>query len=236
MNTPILTAKNLTKHYGTKHALENFNITARGDRVIGLLGPNGSGKTTFLKITAGLVKATSGEILLYGLPPGPRTKARVSFMSTEEYLYAAMRVKGVMNYFADMFPDFERKKCLLYLPRFNLTPEMKVRDLSTGMRAGLKLVLAFSRGAGAVLLDEPLNGIDVVLRDLVLEMIRTERREDRVIFVTSHLVDDLESVVDEAVFIDRGIAVLSGSVSEMTAERGCSLEDIYREVYRGKIN
>ncbi|MDR1603583.1 MAG: ABC transporter ATP-binding protein [Gracilibacteraceae bacterium] len=236
MMDPILTVKDLVKRYGAKAALEHFQLTARGGRIIGLLGPNGSGKSTFLKIAAGLVKPTAGEILIRGLPPGPRTKARVSFMSTEEYLYAAMKIDGIIRYFADMFPDFDRAKCLLYLPLFNLTPRLKVRDLSTGMRAGLKLALAFSRRADVILLDEPLNGIDVVIRDIVLDLIRRERGDERVIFVTSHLVDDLETVIDEAIFLDHGVAVLAGSVPELQAGRACSLEDIYREVYRGQIN
>jgi ABC-2 type transport system ATP-binding protein len=236
MMEPILTARDLLKRYGAKTALAHFQLTARGGRIIGLLGPNGSGKTTFLKIAAGLVKATSGEILVRGLPPGPRTKARVSLMSTEEYLYAAMKIDGILSYFTDMFPDFDRAKCLLYLPLFNLTPNLKVRDLSTGMRAGLKLALAFSRRTDVILLDEPLNGIDVVIRDIVLDLIRRERGEERVIFVTSHLVDDLQTVIDEAVFIDRGVTVLAGAVPDLLAGRAGSLEDIYREVYRGQIN
>ncbi|MDR0433427.1 MAG: ABC transporter ATP-binding protein [Gracilibacteraceae bacterium] len=233
---PVLTAKGLSKRYGGKLALDNFQITALGGRIIGLLGPNGSGKTTFLKIAAGLVKASGGEILLDGRPPGSRTKADVAFMSTEEYLYAALRIKTIIGFFTDMFSDFDRERCFHYLPLFNLTAEMKVRDLSTGMRAGLKLILVFSRRAAVVLLDEPLNGIDVVIRDLVLNLIKKERREDRVIFVTSHLVDDLETVIDEAVFLDHGRIVLSGSMAELTAESSRSLEDVYREVYRGKID
>jgi ABC-2 type transport system ATP-binding protein len=233
---PILTAKNLVKRYGAKSALEQFQISACGGQIIGLLGPNGSGKTTFLKITAGLVKPTSGEILLRGLPPGPRTKSQVSFMSTEEYLYVTMKISGIIKYFSDMFPDFDREKCLLYLPLFNLTPALKVRDLSTGMRAGFKLALAFSRRASLILLDEPLNGIDVVTRDIVLNLIGQERGNERVIIATSHLVDDLEPLTDEVIFLDRGVTVLSGAVRELTSERGCSLENIYREVYRGKTD
>jgi ABC-2 type transport system ATP-binding protein len=232
----ILRADGIRKKYGAKLALENFSIDACGGQIIGLLGPNGSGKTTFLKLTAGLVKPTAGSIVLLGLSPGPRARARVSFMSTEEYLYAAMRIQDVIKFYSDMFADFDQKKCLDYLQFFYLTPDMKVRNLSTGMRAGLKMVLAFSRRAAVILLDEPLNGIDVVARDLVIDLIKKEKRDDCVVFVTSHLVDELEEIIDYAVFLARGVTVLSGRARELLAERGCSLNDLYREVYRGKID
>jgi ABC-2 type transport system ATP-binding protein len=228
----ILEAKELGKSYYKHQALINFNLQITEGKIIGLLGPNGSGKTTFMKMVAGLSRPTQGSLLIAGHIPGPQTKALVSFMSTEEYLSSWMTIKTMLGFFHDVYQDFQTEICLDYLDRLGLTQTLKVKALSTGMRAGLKIALALSRNAALYLLDEPLNGIDIVARDRILQMIKDSMRPESAMIITSHLVDELEPILDEVIFLKLGQTELSGDISALRAEKGLDLADMYREVYQ----
>lgn len=231
--TSILKAENLNKGFFRNKALESFNLEIEQSKIYGMLGPNGSGKTTFFKIAAGLYKPTSGKITINGSEIGADTKKQTAFMPTEDFLFNWMKVKMALKFYADMYEDFDHNKALEYLKFMELEQGMKVGHLSTGMKARLKLILTLARDAKLYLLDEPLNGIDPISRDKTLKLIVSALKEDCAIIISSHLVSELETVLDEVIFLDKGTVVLSGDTEKFRIERKCSIEELYKEVYHG---
>ena len=229
--TILLKADNLTKGFFRNKALDNLNLDIEKGKVYGLLGPNGSGKTTFFKIAAGLFKPTSGSLIIDGSPVGVDTKGYTAFMPTEDFLFKWMKIKVVLDFYADMYEDFDRNKAQQFLEQMELKEDMKVSSLSTGMKARLKMVVTMARKASLYLLDEPLNGIDLISRDKIMQMIVSSLREDCTVIISSHLVSELEAVMDEVIFLDKGLVVLAGNSEQFRLERKCSIEELYKEVY-----
>lgn len=227
----FLSVVNLKKRYGSKWALRGIDVNVEKGKIIGLLGHNGSGKSTFLKITAGLLKPTEGNVYINGLRPGQATKALVSFMPEGNHLYRWMKIKDAISFYEEMFDNFDKERSANYLKLMALNPEDKITSLSRGMTERLKLLLALSRNAQLYLLDEPLSGIDPLSRDKIITGILEGYREGQCsIIISTHMVSEIEKIFDDVIFLGDGEVIMSGNADEMRDKRGKSVEDIFKEV------
>ena len=220
---------NLTQRYRGVTALKGVCTQLRGGDTCLLLGPNGSGKTTLMKLIAGIASPSSGEITLDGMSIGPKTKARIAYMPTENYFYNYMSVRDAGKYYADFFADFDRAAYEARIERAELDPRASIRTLSSGMSAKLRLSLILSRDAQVMMFDEPINGVDMLTRDWVLDEIAARREPERILLISTHLVEQAERLANCALFLRRGELVRAGAMDELCRES--SLEDLYREVY-----
>ncbi|MEK6265747.1 MAG: ABC transporter ATP-binding protein [Clostridium sp.] len=228
----ILETENLSKSYFKNKALKELSLNIKTGSVLGLLGPNGSGKTTFLKIIAGILNPSSGNILIDGHIPGVYTKAIVSYLPDNEYLYKWMKVKDTIKYFKDFYNDFDEKKAHDLLEFMNLDVNSSVKNLSKGMKEKLKLTLVLSRKAKLYVLDEPLGGVDPVAREKILDSIISSFNKESSMIITTHLVNDIERIFDEVAFISEGEIVLTGNAEELRTSRNKSIDELYREVFK----
>ena len=220
---------NLTQRYRGVTALKGVCTQLRGGDTCLLLGPNGSGKTTLMKLVAGIASPSSGEITLDGMPIGPKTKARIAYMPTENYFYNYMSVRDAGKYYADFFTDFDYAAYEDRIDRAELYPRASIRTLSSGMSAKLRLSLILSRDAQVMMFDEPINGVDMLTRDWVLDEIAARRAPERILLISTHLVEQAERLANCALFLRRGELVREGAMDALCRES--SLEDLYREVY-----
>ncbi len=227
----ILESREITKKYGSKTAVNQVSLGLETGLVYAMLGPNGSGKTTWMKMAAGLVKPTSGEILYQGNPVGAESKKEIAYMSTEPYFYSWMSVADVGKYYEDFFQDFSMEKYNEMISRMELTGDIKAKKLSSGMMAKLKIAVTMAREAKIYLLDEPLNGIDILAREQIMKSILEAIAPDVTLVISSHLVDELERVADAAVFIKDGQLVEQCMIEELRINRHKSVVDLYREIY-----
>ena len=227
----ILESREITKKYGSKTAVNQVSLSLEAGLVYAMLGPNGSGKTTWMKMAAGLVKPTSGEILYQGNPVGVQSKREIAYMSTEPYFYSWMTVADVGKYYEDFFQDFSMEKYNEMISRMELTGDMKAKKLSSGMMAKLKIAVTMAREAKIYLLDEPLNGIDILAREQIMKSILEAIAPDVTLVISSHLVDELERVADAAVFMKDGQLVEQCMIEELRINRHKSVVDLYREIY-----
>lgn len=227
----ILVAKDVTKKYFNKDALNGINFSVPKGKIVGLLGPNGSGKTTFLKISAGILRVTDGEILIDGHKPGVYTKSLVSYLPDKNNLYKWMRIKDSFQYFKDFFEDFDYEKAEEMLKFMDLNPESKITALSKGMLEKLQLTLILSRKAKLYILDEPLGGVDPTTREKILDAILEAFNPESSILITTHLVSHIERLFDDVAFISEGKIILQGSAEELRNEKGVSIDELYREVF-----
>ncbi len=227
----LLESKNLVKKYMTKTAVDNMSIQLQEGKIYALLGPNGSGKTTFMKMVAGLAKPTEGSISYKGYPIGVESKKRVAYMSTEPFFYNYMTIADVGKYYEDFFEDFDVVRYQELIRRMELSMKDKARSLSSGMAAKLKIAATLSRKAELYMLDEPLNGIDIVARDKIMSTILEVAREDVTILISSHLVDELEKIIDNVIFVKDGTIALSGEAETLRETHGKSIVEIYKEIY-----
>ena len=227
----ILESREITKKYGSKTAVNQVSLGLETGLVYAMLGPNGSGKTTWMKMAAGLVKPTSGEILYQGNPIGVESKKEIAYMSTEPYFYSWMSVADVGKYYEDFFQDFSMEKYNEMISRMELTGDMKTKKLSSGMMAKLKIAVTMAREAKIYLLDEPLNGIDILAREQIMKSILEAIAPDVTLVISSHLVDELERVADAAVFMKDGQLVEQCMIEELRINRHKSVVDLYREIY-----
>ena len=227
----ILETKNLTKNYGSTTGLSNLNLSLEGGKIIGLLGSNGSGKTTLIKMIAGILQPTSGTITVNGLPVGTETKKIVSYLPERTYLNSWMRISDILNYFEDFYSDFDKATALKMLASLGVNETAKLRTLSKGTREKVQLVLVMSRKAKVYLLDEPIAGVDPVAREFILETILSNRAPDSTILISTHLIADVEKVLDRFVFIRDGQLLMMQDV-EKVRESGKTVDELFREVYR----
>lgn len=228
----ILKASNLEKSYFNKKALNGLDLEVKKGRIVGILGPNGSGKTTFLKIAAGILSKTNGEIFIDDHKPGVYTKSIVSYLPDKEYLFKWMKIKDAVDFFKDFYKDFDEDKCKKLLEFMNLDINSKVKTLSKGMTEKLYLTLVLSRKAKLYILDEPLGGVDPTTREKILDAILDNYSEDSSIIITTHLVNDIERLFDDVAFISEGKVVLSGNAEELRNDKGLSIDQLYREVFK----
>lgn len=227
----MLECSNLKKLYFNKAAVKDISLTLDKGKVYALLGPNGSGKTTFMKMVSGLVKPTQGSILYEDKPIGVASKKDIAYMSTEPYFYSFMTVESVGKYYKDFFEDFDEELYWKLISDMELQRKDKVTKLSSGMMAKLKVAVTIARRAKLYLLDEPLNGIDLIAREKIITAILNAANEDSTVVISSHLVDELEPVVDSVIFIKEGMNVLAGDAEAIREEQGKSIVDLYKEIY-----
>ena len=230
----VLKCENLVKVYSGCRAVDGLNLELDAGRIYALLGPNGSGKSTFMKMVVGLIKPTEGKIYLDGEEISDKTRARITYMPTENYFYNYMRIKDIASFYKDFYNDFDEDRMYGLLDRMELHFDGKVRNMSTGMLAKLKVAVAMARNSRVILLDEPLNGIDIIAREHVMNTITGYNNEDKIIIVSSHLVDELEHAAGGAVFIKDGRVVMAGNTEDIRSYNdNKSLVDLYKEIYGG---
>lgn len=229
---PILECADLSKRFGSVQALDNVNFTIEPGRVVGLLGPNGSGKTTLLKLANGLLTPTGGEILIDGDAPGKVTRSVVSYLPDKPYLADWMKVRQLLDFFEDFYDDFDRVRAMEMLLRLNIGEDMRIKEMSKGTREKTQLILVMSRKAKLYLLDEPIGGVDPATRDYILDTIIRNYNPEAAVVISTHLIADVEQVLDDVIFIDKGRIVLQSSVDDIREERGMSVDQYFREVFR----
>ena len=227
----MLDCVNVVKRYGGKFAVNGMSVAIEDAHIYGLLGPNGSGKSTWMKMAAGLIVPDEGEMTLDGVKISAETKKHIADMPTGGYMYSYMKIKDVGRYYQDFFDDFDAQQFEKLIADMDLEMNMKVRNLSSGMMAKLKIAVTLSRKAELYLLDEPLNGIDLLARDEVVNTILTNMSDNASVVISSHLVEELERIIDKAIFMKDGQIVLMGDVEEIRQERGESVTDLYRQIY-----
>lgn len=231
MNT-ILECSHLTKRYGSLTALDDVSVTVRPGRIVGLLGPNGSGKSTFIKTVAGLLTPQKGSVAVCGFPIGVETKKRVAYLPDKEYLDENLRVDQLVDYFSDFYENFDRNKAQEMLQCLEIDEMRRFKALSKGTREKVQLVLVMSRKADLYLLDEPIGGVDPAARDYILKTIVSNYNEEGSILISTHLISDIEPVLDDVIFIKDGSVVLTGTVDELREEHGKSVDVLFREVFK----
>lgn len=231
MEQECFVCRGLVKRYGSRQALKGIDLTLKNGRIVGLLGPNGSGKTTLMKLANGLLKPDGGELLIGGKAPGIETKAAVSYLPDRMYFADWMRVSDLLQLFADFYKDFQKEKALDMLSRLGIQPKERMKTLSKGTREKVQLVLVMSRSANLYLLDEPIGGVDPAAREFILRTIVTNYSEDALVLISTHLIADVEKVLDEIVFLKEGMVVRHDSVDDIRAEKGKSIDQLFREEF-----
>ena len=229
---PILQCEQLTKSYGSNLALDHVDLTVEQGRIVGLLGPNGSGKTTLLKLANGLLQPGSGTITIAGKTPGVETKKIVSYLPERTYLSNWMNVVQLLDLFCDFYEDFDRDRAEHMLTALEISPKLRIKQMSKGTREKVPLILVMSRKADLYLLDEPIGGVDPATRDYILHTILNNYKRTATIVISTHLIADVENVLDDVIFINKGKIVLQSSVETIRAERGSSVDELFREVFR----
>ena len=229
---PIFECRGLCKRFGNVQALDNVDLRVEPGRVVGLLGPNGSGKTTLIKLANGLLTPTGGEILIAGEEPGVDTKAIVSYLSDKEYLPEWMSAKQLMDFFQDFYEDFDRDRAQEMLQRLGIEESQRIKQMSKGTREKVQLIMVMSRRAKLYLLDEPIGGVDPATRDYILDTIIRNYNPEAAVIISTHLISDVEQVLDDVIFINQGRVVLQSSVDEIREEKGMSVDQYFREVFK----
>ena len=229
---PILQCEQLTKSYGSNLALDHVDLTVEQGRIVGLLGPNGSGKTTLLKLANGLLQPGSGTITIAGKTPGVETKKIVSCLPERTYLSNWMNVVQLLDLFCDFYEDFDRDRAEHMLTALEISPKLRIKQMSKGTREKVQLILVMSRKADLYLLDEPIGGVDPATRDYILHTILNNYKRTATIVISTHLIADVENVLDDVIFINKGKIVLQSSVEAIRTERGSSVDELFREVFR----
>ena len=227
----ILQADSLTKSYGKYPALKDVNLTLDTGKVIGLLGPNGSGKTTLLKIIAGLLTPTSGTIRVGGEEPGMITKQHVSFLPDTTFFPTWMKPKDTFELYSDFYPDFNVDKATDMLKSLDLPENMQLKKMSKGTLEKMQLIMAMSREANLYCLDEPIGGVDPATRDYILRTIISNYSENASVLISTHLIADVENVLDEVIFLQKGVVTLHSSVDDIREKEGKSVDAVFREVF-----
>lgn len=229
---PIVECRSLTKKYGNFYALNNLNLTLERGQIIGLLGPNGSGKTTLIKLLNGLLTTTSGEIYIDGEPLGVKTKKIVSYLPERTYLNAHRKVKDIISYFTDFYDNFDAEKAYRMLKHLEINPEARLKSLSKGTKEKVQLILVMSRDADLYILDEPIGAVDPAARDYILNTILTNYNENATILLSTHLIHDIENILDRVIFIHNGHIITNSTVDEIRMEKKQSVDALFREVFR----
>ena len=227
----MLASREITKVFGRKTAVDRVTLEMEAGHIYAMLGPNGSGKTTWMKMAAGLIKPTAGEMMFEGKPVDIESRKQVAYMSTEPYFYTWMTARDVGRYYGDFFEDYSADKYRTLLERMELREEMKTRELSSGMMAKLKIAVTLARDARVYMLDEPFNGIDLLARDEIRACILSYATEDKLLLLSSHLVEEMEAIADRAVFIKEGRLVECVDLEDMRTQQGVSMADRYRQIY-----
>ena len=228
----LLKVNSLTKKYGNITALNNLNFELESGHIIGLLGPNGSGKTTLIKIICGLLVPSAGEVTVKGNPIGVESKKVISYLPDTTYLGKSASVEGTINYFKDFYEDFDENRAYDMLGKLDINPRAKFRTLSKGTKEKVQLILVMSRRADLYILDEPIAGVDPAARDYILNTIISNYDDNASILISTHLISDIENILDEVIFLKQGNIVRFSSVDEIRSSVGKSVDGLFREVFK----
>ena len=228
----ILSCVNLTKRFGAVTALDNLSLTIDSGRIIGLLGPNGSGKTTLIKIINGLLQPTSGAVYVEGDKPGPVTKPKVSYLPDINYLNSWMTVEQIVAMFNDFYTDFRPELAYDMINRLGIDKKQRLKTLSKGNKEKVSLILVMSRNAKLYVLDEPIAGVDPATRDYIINTIINNYNPEASVLISTHLISDIESVLDEVIFIKNGSIVMHDTVDNIRSQHNMSVDDLFREVFK----
>lgn len=228
----LLECKELTKKFGKKAALDQISLTLESGHIIGLLGPNGSGKTTLIKIINGLLTPSSGSVTVKGSPIGVESKKVISYLPDHTYLNMGLKVRDIIDYFEDFYADFDTVRAYDMLAKLSINPNDKLKTMSKGTKEKVQLILVMSRHADLYVLDEPIAGVDPAARDYILNTILANYDENATILISTHLIADIENILDQVIFIKNGHICLNSSVDEIREEKGTSVDALFREVFK----
>ena len=228
----VLECKALTKHYGHMAALDGVDFAIEPGRIVGLLGPNGSGKTTLIKLANGLLTPTSGEILVCGMAPGKESHAQVSYLPERTAIPTWMTTTQLLDFYQDFYADFHRDAAEEMLQHLNIRPKQHIKQMSKGTREKVQLIMVMSRAAKLYLLDEPIGGVDPATRDYILSTIIGNYDPEAAVVISTHLISDVEKVLDDVIFINQGRVMLQSSVDQIREEKGMSVDELFREVFK----
>ncbi len=228
----LLECKNLNKSFGKKSVLEDINLTIQKGKIIGLLGKNGTGKTTLIKLINDLLTPSSGEVLINGAAPNTESKKIIAYLPERTYLDKSMRVSEIIKYFADFYDSFDCDKAYKLLEDLGLDANQKLTKMSKGMREKVQLVLVMSRKADLYILDEPLGGVDPATRDYILDTILSNFNEGASVIISTHLISDIERILDEVIFINDGEIVLHSDCDTLRREQDGSIDEIFRRMFK----
>lgn len=228
----VFECRALRKKYGSLCAVDGIDLSVEKGRIMGLLGPNGSGKTTIIKMANGLLQPTSGEILIDGMKPGKETKKHVAYLPDREFLPEYMNIKQMLKFYSDFFEDFDMNRAEEMLKSLDFSKSMNLKKMSKGMKEKIQLILTMSRRAKVYFLDEPIAGVDPAARDYILRTIINNYDPEALVIISTHLISDVESVLDDVVFISEGRIILHKSAEEIREESGKSVDGYFREVFR----
>lgn len=230
---PVLDLAGIAKHYGNTIALDDINLKISSKKIIGLLGPNGCGKTTMFKLINGLLTPTGGTLQVAGQNIGPKTKAIISYLPDVNYLNTWMKVRQLEQMFVDFYADFDRNKFEKIIQTMNINLDSKLATLSKGNKEKVQLALCLSRRAKLYIMDEPIGGVDPAAREYILDLIRDNYVDDSTLLVSTHLVTDIERIFDEVIFLKSGRIIAYDEVDAMREKTSMSINDIFKEVFRG---
>ena len=228
----LLKIKNLNKSFDNKKILNNINLEIPKGRIIGLLGKNGAGKTTLIKIINDLLTIDSGEVTFKDKPIGTYSKEHISYLPERTYLDKSMKINQIIKYFSEFYKDFNEKKAYKLLKDLNLNPDSTIRKMSKGMQEKLQLALVMSRDADLYILDEPLGGVDPATRDYILDTILSNFKEGASLIISTHLISDIERILDDVIFIDKGKIVLTKEADKLREKESSSINDIFRRMFK----
>ena len=228
----VLTCKDVVKRYGRKSALDGVNLNIEPGRIVGLLGPNGSGKTTLIKLANGLLTPDGGSIAVCGMKPGKGSHALVSYLPERAVLPEWMTARQVIDFYADFYADFGSDTAGKMLDHLSIDPKQKIRQMSKGTREKVQLIMVMSRQAKLYLLDEPIGGVDPATRDYILSTIISNYNPEASVVISTHLIADVEKILDDVIFINNGRVILETSVDEIRETRGQSVDALFREVFK----
>lgn len=230
--TSLLECQSLTKHYKRHCALEDVTLTLEKGQIVGLLGPNGSGKTTFIKILNGLLAPTSGTLLINGTQPSATTKKAVSYLPDRTYLDMSKTSEQTIDLFKDFYSDFDDKRAYKMLVDLNIDPFVPLKNFSKGTKEKVQLILVMSRNADLYVLDEPIGGVDPASRDYIISTIINNYNPEATVLISTHLITDIENILDRVLFLQNGRIVLNSTVDDIRADKGQSVNDLFKEVFR----
>ena len=228
----VLECKALTKNYGHTAALDGVDFAIEPGRIVGLLGPNGSGKTTLIKLANGLLTPTGGEILVCGMAPGKETHALVSYLPERTAIPTWMTTTQLLDFYQNFYADFRRDAAEGMLQHLNIQPKQHIKQMSKGTREKVQLIVTMSRAAKLYLLDEPIGGVDPATRDYILSTIIGNYDPEAAVVISTHLISDVEKVLDDVIFINQGRVMLQSSVDQIREEKGMSVDELFREVFK----
>lgn len=228
----LVKCNKLCKEFDGKQVLSNVNLTIQKGRIIGLLGKNGMGKTTLIKLINDLLTPTSGEVLINGEKPNENSKRIISYLPERTYLDKSMKVSQVINMFEEFYDNFNKEKAIKLLKDLDLDINLKISKMSKGMQEKLQLILVMSRDAELYILDEPLGGVDPATRDYILDTILTNFSEGASVIISTHIISDIERILDDVIFIDKGKIVLTSSADELRQKEGASIDEIFRRFFK----